>query len=282
MPRAILSSCLLLLALLPALPAAATLPLKRNVAYGGHEAQRFDVYAPPQAKGAPVILMVHGGGWRMGDKDMRPVIENKLERWLPKGFVVISSNYRLLPLADPLEQARDVARALAAAQQQAATWGGERSKFILIGHSAGAHLLALLAARPELLAEQGATPMLGSILLDSGALDVPAIMARRHLPLYDAAFGSNVAYWESVSPYHQLKRRMPPLLAVCAEPRRDACTEARRFVDKASGLGTRAALLGQPLSHGDINRLLGTESEYTTAVEAFMRSLDSRVAQALR
>lgn len=277
-----MATLLLLFPLLLALPASAATPFKRDVVYGSHEAQRFDVYVPPKAKGAPVILMVHGGGWRMGDKEMRRVIENKVKRWLPKGFVFISINYRLLPEADPLEQARDVARALAAAQKLAATWGAERGKFILMGHSAGAHLVALLASRPELLVEQGASPGLGNILLDSGALDVPALMTSRHLPLYDAAFGKDAAYWQAVSPYHQLRRKTSPLLAVCAAQRQNACGEAQRFVDKASELGTRAALLSLPLSHGDINHLLGIESDYTMAVEAFMRGLDGRVAQALR
>ena len=272
---------LLLSALLAGTAGAETL-LKRNVAYGNDDEQRFDVYAPPQAKGAPVILMVHGGGWQFGDKEMRRVVDNKLARWVPRGFVFVAVNYRLLPKIGPLDQARDVARALAMAQELAASWGAERSKFILMGHSAGAHLVALLAARPELAAEQGASPWLGSILLDSGALDVPAIMGSRHLPLYDRAFGKDPAYWHAVSPFQQLSRPSSALLAVCSSQRQHACPEARRFVDKASQLGTRAAVLTQDLSHGEINQKLGEESDYTAAVEAFMRGLDKRVAQALK
>jgi acetyl esterase/lipase len=255
--------------------------VRKNVAYGPDEEQRFDVYAPPLAKGAPAILMVHGGGWQIGDKDMRRVVDNKLARWLPKGFVFITVNYRLLPKAGPLDQARDVARALAVAQEKAASWGADRNRFILMGHSAGAHLIALLASKPELAAEQGASPWLGSVLLDSGALDVPFIMGNRHLPLYDRAFGKDPAYWQAVSPFHQLARAGTPLLAICSSQRRIACPEAQRFVAKANSLGTRAAVLEQDLSHGQINETLGEESKYTTAVEAFMRSLDKGIAQAL-
>ena len=282
LPHSRLKLITLLLVALLVRPAGAATLLKRTVAYGNDEEQRFDVYAPPQAKGAPVILMVHGGGWQFGDKEMLRVVDNKLARWLPKGFVFIAVNYRLLSKIGPLDQARDVARAVAMAQQLAASWGAERSKFILMGHSAGAHLVALLAARPELAAEQGASPWLGSILLDSGALDVPAIMGSRHLPLYDRAFGKDPADWQAVSPYQQLSRPGSPLLAVCSSQRQNACPEARRFVDKASRLGTRAAVLALDLSHGEINGKLGEGSEYTAAVEAFMRSLDKRVAQALK
>jgi arylformamidase len=101
----------------PALPGG--IRVIRDVAYGGDSRQRFDVYVPAQAKNAPVIFMVHGGAWRTGDKAAKSVVENKVSRWVPMGFIFISANYRLLPETDPLEQARDVARAIAAAQDKA-------------------------------------------------------------------------------------------------------------------------------------------------------------------
>lgn len=82
--------------------------------YGDDARLRMDVYLPAQpGSGAPVIFMVHGRAWVMGDKASRGVYESKLARWLPRGLVLVSVNYRMLPQADPLEQARDVARALA-------------------------------------------------------------------------------------------------------------------------------------------------------------------------
>lgn len=271
-----------LIASLLSLGAMAQTLVKRNIAYGSDEEQRFDVYAPDQARHAPVILLVHGGGWRRGDKDSRRVLENKLARWLPRGFAIVTVNYRLLPKTRPLEQAQDVARALAAAQSMAASWGGDRQKFILMGHSAGAHLVALLSAKPALAAAEGAKPWLGSVLLDSAALNVPALMANRHLPLFDRAFGSDPSYWQAISPYHQLSQRSAPILAVCSSQRADSCHQAREFVARAESFGTRAALLGQDLSHGEINELLGAESQYTSAVDAFLRGLDVGVAQALK
>ena len=73
----------------------------RNVHYGSDIRQRFDVYAPADAKGAPVIFMVHGGGWAYGDKSARGVTENKVKRWVPRGFIVLSPPYRLLPPSAP-------------------------------------------------------------------------------------------------------------------------------------------------------------------------------------
>ena len=257
----------------------------RDVAYGDDARQRFDVYfpqqPPQQGRGAPVIFMVHGGAWQFGDKAAPSVVESKVARWLPRGLIVISTNYRLLPQATPAQQAEDVARALAAAQKAAASWGADPGRFILMGHSAGAHLVALLAASPALAATAGAAPWLGVIALDSAALNVPEIMNARHPRLYDRAFGADPADWASMSPFHLLTDRAPPFLMVCSTQRDDACPQARRFIARAESLGGRASVLAKDLSHGDINRRLGEAGAYTQAVEAFMGSLDASLATTL-
>ncbi|KAF0815218.1 Carboxylesterase [Andreprevotia sp. IGB-42] len=253
----------------------------RNVAYGSNPLQRMDIYLPQQAGAAPVIFMVHGGAWRTGDKAASTVVQNKVARWVPEGFIVISANYRLLPDADPLTQARDVATALAAAQAKAASWGGDPARFILMGHSAGAHLVGLLNAAPQLAYQAGAKPWLGTVSLDSAAIDVVSIMNRRHFPLYDPAFGTDPAYWQSVSPYHVLVRGAAPMLAVCSSRRSDACPPAERFVARAATLGVTASVLPQALTHKEINQQLGLPGAYTAAVEAFMAQLDPAVSQRL-
>lgn len=264
----------------------ATLPpgvrVLRDVPYGGDPAQRFDVYLParPTAR-APVIFLVHGGGWRRGDKAARSVVENKVARWVPQGIVLISTNYRMLPGTAPIGQAQDVARALAAAQAQAAGWGADRDKFVLMGHSAGAHLVSLLAAEPSMAIDQGALPWLGTVSLDSAALDVVAIMEGRHLPLYDAAFGSDPAYWGAASPLQQLHRAGAPFLAVCSTRRQDSCPQARRFVATASALHMRAQAQGEDRSHREINVELGQPNDYTRQVEAFLSALDPLLARDL-
>lgn len=256
-------------------PAVAELPagvqVIHDVAYGSDPLQRFDVYRPAQASGAPVIFMVHGGGWRRGDKTAATVVEHKVAHWVPQGYILVSVNYRMLPNAGPVEQAKDVAKALVAAQAQAATWGGDSGKFVLMGHSAGAHLVALLASDQTLAA--GAKPWLGTVALDSAALDVPRIMAARHFSLYDDAFGKDPAYWQQASPYHQLKGAGAPFLAVCSTRRSDSCDQAERYVQKATGLGTHAKVLKEDLSHREINETLGQPGPYTSDVDAFLGSL---------
>jgi acetyl esterase/lipase len=253
----------------------------RDVAYGDDPLQRYDVYAPAGAHDAPVIVMVHGGGWRRGDKAMPGVVVNKLARWGARGFVVVSVNYRLLPRADLHAQLDDVARALASVQRRAAEWGGDGRRVVLMGHSAGAHLVALLAARPSLAFGRGASPWLGTVVLDSAALDVPAIMQGPHFPLYDHAFGHDPAQWTALSPLQQLQARGAPVLAVCSSRRLESCPSAQRFAARANALGTRAEVLEEDLGHGEINRELGLDSQYTRRVERFLAGLDPRVAQLL-
>jgi acetyl esterase/lipase len=259
----------------------ASMRVLRDIPYGSDENQRFDVYLPRQTQNAPVIFIVHGGGWRRGDKEGRTVVQNKVARWVPRGFIVISADYRMLPQAAPIEQAEDVARALAAAQAKAASWGGDRSKFILIGHSAGAHLVALLSASRELAAKAGATPWLGTVALDSAAMDVVQMMQARHAPLYDQAFGRDPQYWRAASPYYALAAGGPPILAVCSSRRQESCGQAKKFAAKANDIGVRAQVLEQDLSHMEINDKLGLDSAYTRSVEAFMAGLDAAIANSL-
>jgi acetyl esterase/lipase len=249
--------------------------------YGADPLQRYDVYLPAKPDHAPVILMVHGGAWRTGDKSNSQVVQNKVRRWAPRGVIVVSINYRLLPGTGVAQQARDVAAALASAQARAASWGGDPRKFVLMGHSAGAHLVALLAAAPAQALSGGAMPWLGSVALDSAAMDVTSLMQQRHFPLYDKAFGADPAYWTAVSPVAQLKAGGPPLLAVCSSRRREACPQAQGYATRAAALGLRAQVLPQDKSHREINETLGQPGPYTDAVEAFLSSLDPALAARL-
>ena len=252
----------------------------RDLPYGDHARQRMDVYLPPEPRQAPVIFMVHGGAWRVGDKAMRNVVKNKVGHWVTQGFVLVSVNYRLVPDAHPIEQAQDVSRALAAAQAAATGWGADPARFVLMGHSAGAHLVALVNAAPAQALALGARPWLGTVAPDSAVMDVAPVMRARHLGFYDQAFGSDPAYWNAASPQQQLVAGAPPLLAVCSTRRADKpCAAAERMTRRARELGLRMEVLGQDQSHGQINEQLGLEGPYTEAVDAFLSSLGLRVGK---
>lgn len=245
----------------------------KDVAYGQQPEERLDVYLPAQPRGAPVLFMVHGGGWMFGDKANGNVVTNKAAHWLGKGYVLVSVNYPLLPKADPLQQAGAVAKALAFAQRESASWGADSGRFLLMGHSSGSHLVALLAADPALATAQGARPWLGTVALDSAALDVIQIMESRHPRFYDRVFKGDAAFWRTVSPLHRLRGKPQPMLLVCSSQRDDSCTQARSFQAGIVSVGGRASVLPIALSHGEINHKLGLPGTYTDSVDAFVRSL---------
>lgn len=253
--------------------AAAGIEVRRDIAYGSSKEQVFDVHAPRAAAGAPVIFMVHGGGWRRGDKAAGAVVENKVSWFTARGYAVVSANYRMLPEADPLTQARDVAAALAAVRQMAPQLGLDGRKIILMGHSAGAHLVSLLAASSEL---RGQVPVLGVVALDSAAMDVEYLMQHEPLRLHKEAFGSDPAYWRAVSPSAQLSGAHAPMLAVCSTRREQACDQARRHADRARQLGTRIDVMEVDMSHRDINVEVGEPGAYTDALTRFIGALTSR------
>ena len=246
---------------------------QKDVRYGLYPAQIMDVYLPPTSVNAPVIFMVHGGGWSKGDKASAGFIKNKIARWVPQGFIVISANYRLIPEAHPLEQAQDIAKAVAFAQRHAEYWGADPSRFLLLGHSAGAHLVALVASDAATAAREDLRPALGSILLDSAALDVPRIMRAPHLKLYDEAFGNSPLYWRAASPLHQLSGIPQPMLIICSTLREVSCEQGQSFSAQVSEHRSRAEVAPFDLTHQEINVQLGLDGEYTNRVEAFMHTL---------
>lgn len=246
----------------------------RDLAYGPHAKQRFDVYLPPKPTG-PVIFMVHGGAWALGDKASPDVVRNKVRHWSQRGLVVVSTNYRLLPEAKPLAQAQDVAKALAAAQKLAPDWGADPKRFVLMGHSSGAHLVMLLNTSQSIAAEAGAQPWRAAVSIDSAALDVERLMMQPHLPLYDRAFGKDPAYWRAASPFHALvPHTVPPVLFLCSNLRSDSCAQALAFEKTAAKFRHRIVIWEQSLSHREINSTLGEPGEYTKAVDVWLRSVE--------
>jgi arylformamidase len=265
-------------------------PDLKDVAYGPDKLDKLDVFLPKTAKPArpaPIIMMVHGGGWCIGDKDGASVTANKVARWTPKGFLFISADYPMVNDGDDaLAQAIHVARAAAFVQANAARWGGDPSRLILMGHSAGAHLVSLVNADAKIRQANGVRPILATVSLDAGAIDVvkqmpnvyPFLKAR-----YREAFGDTEAQWIRASPFQQLGRTAAPWLGVCSTQRKDdPCGQAKAYAEKSNGLGIRAAVLPEAKSHAAINKELGTPGDYTAGVEAFMASLDPVVAGLLK
>lgn len=273
-------------------PPTATLPIEtqdwlpagaivhHDIAYGSDPNQKLDVYQPQNAQDAPILLMVHGGGWKRGDKAASGVVNNKVAHYLPLGYIVVSTNYRLYPDVDPVTEAGDVGSALAYVQAHAAEWGGSATDIVLMGHSAGANLVSLLAADPTIASDAGAAPWRGTVALDSAAFNVVTIMSGPHLPLYDPIFGTDTQLWRDSSPTLRLSAPPAPMLLVCDSGRANSCSQAKAFAaEVASKYGNSAgdAIQVYPvdLRHGEINAELGTPIPLTGRVDAFLNSVTS-------
>ncbi len=257
----------------PPIDAATLVPgaTRIDASYGSDPAQTLAAYVPAHAQNAPVIVMVHGGGWRIGDKNMAGVIENKVKHWLPKGFIFVSIDYRMLPDAQVDVQAQDVAAAVAYVESHAGEWGGDGNKLVLMGHSAGAHLVALMSADPARVTSAGGHPWAGTVVIDSAGYDIASVMSRHHMKLYDDAFGTDPAYWASLSPAVQLKPGAVPMFLICALKRPDdSCGQSDGFAAKIMAMGMDAPVSRQDMTHEDVNKNLGLPGAYTDAVDAFI------------
>src|SRR3954447_19047024 len=128
--------------------------VKRDIPYtkDADQRQTLDVYSPPHAKGLPVVFWIHGGGWQAGDKSE---VYTKPQVFNAKGFVFVSTNYRLLPDVDMATLTRDVAKSIRWVHDHIAEHGGDPNRLLIMGHSAGAQLAALLCTDDCYLKEEG-------------------------------------------------------------------------------------------------------------------------------
>jgi arylformamidase len=124
----------------------AGLQVQRDVAYGAHRLQRYDVFAPSNATHAPILIFWHGGGWTNG---YRQYVHFMAKHVCALGVVLVAPSYRLVSEAKLPAAYEDALACLAHVHAQAAKYRGKPSSILLSGHSAGGHLAALVALRRQ-------------------------------------------------------------------------------------------------------------------------------------
>lgn len=236
----------------------------------------LDLYVPAGAENAPVMLYVHGGGWAKGDKS---AVWRKPELFCGSGWLFASANYRFVPQVTPAEQVRDVARAIVWLHSHAAEYGGDPERIYLMGHSAGAHLVALVSTWPAPLEEAGLSlrALSGTVVVDTGTLDLETHMPRiGGRDPWHAAFGEDPVFWREMSPPAHVApdTGIPPTLVLVQGTEARAAL-SRRFTDALVACGVQAQM--QYLAehdHGSINASIGAPGDPTTeAVVAFLTGL---------
>jgi hypothetical protein len=259
----------------------------RNVPYGtDHERQVLDIHAPPGAKDAPVVFWIHGGGWQAGDKTS---VQAKPAAFTARGWVMVSTNYRLLPQSDMGTIIRDVAQSLGWVHRHIAAHGGDPKRIVVMGHSAGAQLAALVCTDDRLLRVHGVpfSALRGCVPVDGDTYDVPATVAngetRRRLhgqpePKFGhrAKFGTEEQHRDYSAVTHVAPgKSIPPFLLLHITENPDTAAQAFRLGAALRAAGVSAKVFGaREITHNGINANLGVAGDETTKeLYAFMDSV---------
>ncbi len=254
----------------------------------GHERQVLDVYTPEAGgdDGAlPVVFWIHGGGWQTGSKED---VARKPKSLTERGFVFVSTNYRLLPDVEMDELTRDVARALGWVRKHIAEYGGDPNRIFVGGHSAGAQLAALLCVDQRYLEEEGVPfeALLGCIPVDGDTYDIPKIIMTAELremlygqPLpsfgHRQKFGNDPEKHVDFSAVTHVagNKGIPPFLILYFPGNPNTRAQARRLAEVLESEEVPVELFGKRDSnHVRLNDDLGTPDD--PATEKFYEFLD--------
>ena len=244
----------------------------------------------------PVILYVHGGRWMTGDKDI--VQSPMVDFFTDQGFVVVSTNYRLSEDGKNQHpgQIEDVADAVGWISDNIRYRGGNPRAIYLMGHGAGAHLVALLATDHSRLMDAGVRPVdvHGVVLLEPLALDLVAIMESSDIRkgFHEAAFGDDLEVWQDASPYFHIREDFPivPHLIVAACPvgwpspehlnqlKTSRWAKIEHYTDKLRENNVRVDLINAMQYHSfrSVDRDFGTTEDQTTQIVLdFIKGLEA-------
>jgi acetyl esterase/lipase len=200
-----------------------------NIPYGSHRRQVLDVWRTSRTpQGAPVVVYFHGGAWTFGDKreQGRPM----LHEFVSRGWIVVTSNYRLAPSSAWPAHIVDAKRVLGWVKKNIANYGGDPGRVVLAGGSAGGQLAALLALSRR---EEWASPLhadvadwsvrgciaLYAVLEMTGdethwhghGHGLRVLLERRVVQL---PYQENQSLYEQMSPLHRISADAPPFLVV--------------------------------------------------------------------
>lgn len=251
-----------------------------NLAYleDGHPRHRLDLFSPKRPGPHPVVVFVHGGFWRAQDRNYLPLLTglyaNVGASLAARGFLTFVISYRLHPEVRAQGMALDVVAAIRYARRTAAAHGGDPEQLYLAGHSAGAHLVALIGGDASL----GGGPIAGVVAL-SGLYDLRALRGRAAPDIRDGvlgqAFGLDDAALERWSPQTYFASAQVPYLFVVGEHDLEVCRRdyfaAQTYYRSRPSLGHFRLLPGR--SHAEVALEIGGPTDLVSpAIEGFLRS----------
>lgn len=238
-----------------------------------------DVYPLERAPGCastPIVVWVHGGAWAIGDKSQQ--IADKVPLFNNAGWTFVSVNYRLSPnpaSTDPdrvmyPDHPTDVAAAVHWVRLHAAELHGDPDRIALLGHSAGAHLVALVTTDEQFLTAKGEalTSVRCTGSFDTEAYDIPATLGdstttAMQREIHENAFGTDPAMQRAASPISHVapNKGIPPFLIAV---RGDAVRQAseRAFQKRLADNGIPATTIDATgLTHQEVTSRIGVSGD---------------------
>jgi acetyl esterase/lipase len=213
----------------------ANLPYTKTPGVKASRRQTLDLYLPSGLKTKPPLLIfIHGGFWMLSDDEFR-IGPSLAEALVSGGIAVALIRYRLAPANRHPSQAEDVAAALAYLTREAEKYGYDSKRVFLAGHSAGAHLAALIALDPNYLGRHRMTPSaLAGVITFSGIYDLkprPESSQDQKIATQET-FGDSPELLKAASPITHVRTQSPPFLILTASADFPGfAVEAKKFAD---------------------------------------------------
>ncbi|MCI0380122.1 MAG: alpha/beta hydrolase [Gemmataceae bacterium] len=232
-----------------------------------NERQMLDVYAPTTGKNLPVVVWIHGGGWRRGDK---ADVHNKPKAYVEKGFVFVSTNYRFVPNVTVKQIAGDVAKAIRWTHDHAKDYGGDPNTIIVMGHSAGAQLAALVCTDDRYLkAEKLPLSIIKACVpVDGDTYDVAMqikTVEEKRAKSYMTTFGDADSQKDLSAVTHVANKNIPPFLILHVADHPETKAQSNRLVTALKEAGVLAAAYpAEGKNHTTINNDLGLADDRPT------------------
>ncbi|MBL1143188.1 MAG: alpha/beta hydrolase [Proteobacteria bacterium] len=232
---------------------------ERNIFYSNeiHELKNLDVYTPDNNnQNLPVLIHIHGGGWKRGDKNIQ---KQHGEFYSNHNIIFININYRLTPEVKHPGHVEDCAEAVAWVFRNIDKLGGNKDRVFISGHSAGAHLAALLGTDASYLNKYNIqlSQLAGIIPVDTASFDLLSKRNERFVrKLVNNAFGSDKAILKAASPMHHvnMNQSYPDFLIFASSKRNSAIKQSEELSRRLYETGNKArAIIVEGYNHRNMN-----------------------------
>jgi arylformamidase len=231
-----------------------------DVSYGPGRDEVLDIFQARQAR-APVCVFVHGGAWRNFTKDDHASIAAPL---VAAGITAVILNFSKVPAVRLPEVVAQVQRGLAWTYRNAESFGGDRRRLFLVGHSSGAHLAAAALTVPTSNGDVLDSVVRGAILI-SGAYDLEPVMLSARSSYLEISKEEE----RELSPVRHVERLRCPILVAYAEADTDEFQrQSREFAGALEKVGRLRKMLVLPgFNHFEMMESFGAvDSVITRAI----------------